>query len=504
MQELILPADTGHEGEPLLPLTITVAEAVELGATDTLFYCKFFFPKTCRQAFPDYAQATFDALEDPRQRYVDCEIFRDGAKTTILRLFASKRIAYGISHNIVFTSNSEGHACRSVDWLKRQVDFNTRWAQAFNLRRGGKWSESEAEIIHGTEEFPIRLIAVGITGQVRGINFDDYRPDLIVADDVDNEETAGTEEQRKKSNDLFFGALIQGLASPTDQPDAKAVLLATPQRKGDIIDTCKADPRWKTLTFGCFKEDGTSIWESKFPTQFLKDEKAAYIYRNQLALWMREKECKIISSELSSFRIEWLRTWDKIPDKAWYFIAMDPASSDSKTADDFAMGLFAVLDRHVFLVDCVSERGLMPDMVMAHFWGWRQAHYIRYVVVETVAYQKILAWYMRRQMQQRRIFVPVREFDDRRSKDDRILQNVLDVAPQGNLHYNPAVGHTQKFVQQYVEWYPGAKMHDDALDMVAIGIASLNHANDDLVGEFKRIADEEQELEPIKRSVLCP
>ena len=159
-------------------LQVDIAEAVKLGAVDPLFYCKYFFPKTVRQDFPLYARDQWAALEDPTKRYVCIQIFRDGAKTTTCRLVTSKRIAYGISHNIVYTSNSEGHAARSVRWIRRQVDHNTLWAQAFGLRRGEKWTDTECEIIHGVDEFPIHVMAVGITGQVRGINMDDYRPDV--------------------------------------------------------------------------------------------------------------------------------------------------------------------------------------------------------------------------------------------------------------------------------------------------------------------------------------
>lgn len=483
---------------------ISQEEALELGAVDSSFYAAYFFPKAARMTPPSYAPQLWDALENPSYRYVSAEIYRDGAKTTTCRLFASKRIAYAVSHSIVYTSNSERHATRSIDWLARQVEHNTLWTSTFGLRKGGKWSEAEIEIIHGVDEFPIRVIAVGITGQVRGINFDDYRPDLIVADDLDNEETTGTPEQREKANNLFFGALIQGLAQATDIPDAKAINLATPLAHGDIIETCRFDPTWHSLTFGCFDEGGNSRWPAKFPTATLLAEKQAYIQRGQLALWMREKECKIVSEELAAFRLAWLKEWHTIPEDAWYFVAIDPARSDAKTADEFAMVLFAVWRQHVFIVEVFAARGVEPDRAMAQFWAWRREHFLRYVVIESVAYQQMLAWYFKKSMEEQRIWVAVVEYDDRRRKDDRILQNILAYGPQGHLHYSPKMLGVEKFLAQYQEWRPGAKIHDDVLDALGMGLASLKGRVQDLEAEFRRIEEEERDLEPIKRKSLCP
>lgn len=480
---------------------ISPVEAALLGARSGPFYSQYFFPKVVRQHVPEFHKTIWTELEDPDQRYVAVKVFRDGAKTTLLRLFASKRIAYGISHNILYTSNSERHAARSVSWIARQVEFNTLWAQTFNLRKGGKWSESEIEIIHGVEEFPIYVIAVGITGQVRGINLDSYRPDLQVCDDVDNEETTGTKEQREKARGLFFGALVQGLASPTDSPLAKVVLLATPMVDEDIVDTCSNDPSWKTLEYGCFDHEGRSVWEAKFPTEFLLKEKQAFMARNQLALWMREKECKIVSSELAAFRLEWLEYYEIMPSDMWFVIAIDPARSDDKEASKLAMVVLGFRAGHVYLVEEFARRGVDPDQVLAQVFVWIDRYHPRSLVVETIAYQKILKWYLDKEMLKQRKWIPTKEFQDRRSKDDRILQAFLHVAPHKKLHVKKS--HTE-FLSTFGTWFPGSKMKVDLLDAFAMGLSEYNSASDaDLDAEYRVIQDEESAIPDLEfRS--CP
>ena len=174
-----------------------LAEIVELAAVDSTFYAHHFFPKAFRQGTPDFHKELWGVLEHPGNRHVAIKVFRGGAKTTLLRCFTSKRIAYGISHTILFVSETQDHAIRSVEWIKKAVEFNRQWSEVFQLRPGKKWTGAEIEILHGVDDYPIRIIALGITGQTRGVNIDDYRPDLIVVDDPCNEENTATPEQRK-------------------------------------------------------------------------------------------------------------------------------------------------------------------------------------------------------------------------------------------------------------------------------------------------------------------
>ncbi|XAI96498.1 terminase large subunit [Microcystis phage Mel-JY34] len=481
---------------------VTLAEAVQLSAQDSVFYSKFFFPRTVRQEVPRMHKEMWAALEKPSQRYVGIEVFRDGAKTSLTRLYTSKRVAFGISHTIMMVSKAEAHAVRSVRWLKRQVQYNTLWAETFQLRAGSKWSEGEIEIIHGVDEYPIYVVAVGMTGQIRGINLDDFRPDLIVGDDVDDEESAGTPEQRKKSSSLFFGALSQSLAAPTEASDPRLVLLATPQHKEDIIETCKRDPRWNVVTFSCFDENGESAWPAKFPTAFLIEEKESYIARNQLAVWMREKECKLISDETASFRTEWLQWTQELPAGTRWMVAMDPASSDDPNAAEFGIVLVGFHGKKVFIEREFAERGVMPDRACSVLFEWLMKYPVMGIIVETVQYQKIMAWYLEREMQAKRIYRPVYKIDDKRNKDDRMLQAILSCAPFMDLYVNRRC---VKFTEQYTEFRPGVKMLKDVLDAATMAIL-FGAKGFVYEGDYDEVAenDDESLIPKLEHSAECP
>lgn len=468
---------------------ISPAEAVQLGATNLITYGRLFFPKTFRQESPGFHYQIGNALYDPRARQIAIEVFRDGAKTTLLRTYLSQRIAYGISRTIMVVSASQGHSILTLRWIKRQVEHNTRWAQTFQLRKGSKWSDDYVEVWHGAEDTPITLIAVGITGQLRGFNIDDHRPDLILCDDTSTDETSGSDEQRRKERNTFFGALINSLAPASEAPDAKIVILDTPKNKFDLIESVVDDPDWKGIRFGIFDENGNSRWEKRYPTAELKQKKEVYIRKGMLSLWMKEKECKIISEEMASFRVQNLLWWDTLPARAVYLIAIDPASSDSKTADDNVVAVLAFHKEDIYLVEYEAAQGQDPEMVTKTVFEYIRRYRPIGIAVETIAYQKMLAWYIEKSMRERRIYTPVFKIQDRRGKADRIIQAIGEKTGLAMFRCRPT--HT-KFIEQYTEYNPTIEMHDDVLDAVAMGItwATNNSVEDWIEGEFHEVEDD--------------
>lgn len=358
------------------------------------------------------------------------------------------RVAYGLSRTILFVSASQNHSIKSVEWLKKAIQYNTPFAQTFGLSPGAKWTSEDIEIVHGAEGHTIRVIAAGITGQTRGINIDDYRPDLIVVDDPCDEENTATPEYRLKISHLFFGALAKSLVPATENPHAKMVLLQTPLHRDDLVENCMKDPQWHGLSFGCFDEQGRSRWPNRFLLSDLKLEKEAHIGRNQLSLWMREMECRVVAPELSVFRSEWLQYWDVLPDGMAVYLAIDPAPPLSEEArrkgHDTDMQVIAVVGLHrgnAYLLEYSMARDQDPEALAAEFFRLGAKWNPRACGVESIAYQRTLAYFLRQKMSQVGRHYYVQEITDRRKKRDRIIQALLGRASNGALFVHLSLIH---------------------------------------------------------------
>jgi transcription termination factor NusB len=437
-------------------------------------------------------------------------IFRDGAKTTTCRLFATKRIAYGISHTILFIGKGESSALRSLGWIKKQVMYNRLWADTFRLRPGDKWApdSGELEIFHGTDEYPIRLLAMGITGQTRGINIDDYRPDLIIVDDPCDEENTATKEQRQKISELFFGALYNSLAPRSESPDAKMVLLQTLLNENDLISQCQKDPTFKTLVFSIFDNDNKSRWEIRHPTKELQLKKEGYIQRNQLSMWLREYECVLSTPETSLFRGEWLQYYDIEPDGMVTFMAIDPVppATDAQRQRDTLMAdrdyevisVIGVWRGKYYLLEYSMMRGHEPDWTVTEFFRLLDKWKPMRVRVETVAYQSTLKWLLEQAMRARKRFVQINGNNargvsaDRRKKEYRIADALNGIASNKMLFVKKE--HTD-FIEQFTR-YPRIN-HDDVLEATCEAINEARAGGVILDGQFDTIDDK---IEPLNES----
>lgn len=489
---------------------MSVAEMVELGAVNSAFFAQAFFPKTVRQRSPEFHTRAWDLL-DSTSRLVSLQFFRGGAKTSMSRIFGAKRIAYGNARTILWVGKSQDHALHSVKWLRKQIEYNRKFADTFQLRPGSKWQDVECEIIHGIEEFSITIMALGVTGSVRGVNIDDYRPDLIMLDDILDEENTSTPVQRKKTEDLVYGALKESLAPASETPDAKMVLLQTPHNIEDISMKSLVDPEWTSFRFGCWTretenlplEDAESAWPERFPNEVLRKEKLNAIRRNQLSIFIREKECRIISQETSTFLPEWLRYYELDPPRNQMSVVMiiDPVPPPSEI--QIAQGLkkkdfecLTVMGRYksdFFVLEYSAKTGHDPSWTISEFFRlsmkWRPSK----TIVESVAYQRTLAWLLRTEMEKRRQYFVIFESDDKRSKYTKIVDGLSGPASNGHLHVKQ---HMVDLIQQFTE-YP-AVQHDDILETVGIGCSALQGLMyDDDTDADEMIKDEEKNIKPL-------
>ena len=481
---------------------VSLEEVVNLAAVDGNFYARTFFPKTARQESPEFHQEMDRVLEDPANRFVGFEVFRGGAKTSKLRLFASKRIAYGISRTIIFVGKSQDHAVKSLHWLKQAIEYNKLWAGTFGLRKGSKWTDSEIEIIHGTDEYPIRIIALGITGSVRGINVDDYRPDLIILDDVCDEENTATAEGRQKISDLVFGALSKTLAPASEAPDATMALAQTVLVQGDLIDNIMTDPQWASVRFSCFNSRGESAWPARWTTEELLADKEAHIQRNQLSLWLREMECVLVTQENSAFLESWLQEWDVLPPGGITYMGIDPTPPPKDgnalkqvnlKLDDAVIMVIKFYGGRVYVADVYACKSPDPEEFVNKIFEMVARWNPMMTGVETTLFQRMLKWYIDKEMLRRRQFFTVVPVEDKRKKETRIVQTVTRYASNGGLVVNKTAPEQQAFLEQYARFQATAtRQHDDYLDALTIAIDLINPALEGAVleGDFTDITDE--------------
>lgn len=493
-------------------LSLPRAELLKLCAADGIFYSRTFFPKTFRQQGPTWERDFWTKLDTPEYDFFAAEVFRGGAKTTRARSAISRRIAYGLTRNTLCVCISESMATHTLAWLRKQIETNTYWTETYGLRKGKKWTDDWISIINEPFDMEINVLAKGMTSGLRGLNLDDWRPDFIYCDDICNEENTATEDQRTKTNDLIFGALVPSLAPKSEAPTRKFVLTNTGLNADDAVNRAHKDPTFLTVKYPKLEEvHGVlqSTWEVRFPTPEAIQEREDYTARNQYHIYLREYGCKIISRETAPLDPDRLRKYEILPQGLILATALDPATkaleaSKAKKLHKTAGVTFGMDPRtgNVYLVDYLAQRNMDPDEI----WVWLAGNYRnirpRHIGAETVAFQKMLKWYLEKQMQKDRLYFAIKNIDDRRSKPVRIIQAYSGLAAQGKLFIH--ANHTE-FLQEYTDWTEGKDV--DLLDAGAMAISLLNPWMIQGAGDGDAIegeVDDEKDIPELEIERGCP
>lgn len=470
-------------------LGISKEELVKLCAVDTELYANVFFPQTFRQASPSFARDLWAGMEDPNIRLLNVIAFRGSSKTSRARIFASKRIAYGISRTILYIGVSEGKAIESVNWIRNRVDRNVKWRETFGLARGQKWEETQIEIEHQLFGHTIRVLASGVTGSLRGLNIDDYRPDLIIVDDPQNDETASTATQREKLEDLILGAVRNSLTPPSDEPNAKMIMLITPQHEEDISQKALKSSQWKSLVFPCWTRETLdkptneqiSAWPERFTTGELRKMKTDYTNDNKLSTFTREYECRLISRETAQFRSNWLNI--RAPGVAAprgypAILAIDPVPPPSEKQQERGLQKKDYEAHYVWtrkgdeyhLCDFDRSRGHDPSWTVATAFRLARQWRVMRIVIDAVAYQRSLKWILEQEMKKSGVYYQVVPIADGMQKFARITSTIGALASQGMLWVGAEHSIFNLQFQSYGPTYGGL---DDDLDASALALQEL-------------------------------
>lgn len=512
-------------------VNVPFPELIKLCAVNTDMFGRTFFPQTMRDPSPPFDKQVWKALEDPRKRFVNLEMFRGCGKTSKLRIFTAKRIAYGISKTILYVGSNEGAAIRSIQWLRAAIEAKMGadgteraplFAQVFGLSIA-KRGEEQLQLIQrvpGLPERSIWILGVGVTGTVRGINFEDYRPDLIVLDDIMTDENSQTEEQCNKITNLVMGALVNSLAPETEEPNAKLAHLCTPLDPRDVSSQAKESPSWHTEVFGCWTKDSEDLdvddqcssWEERYPTKKLRQDKINAITINKYSIFAREMECKLITSEKAAFRQTWIRYYAEAPKGSTNVLAIDPTPppSERQTANLFrdkdyeALAVVGRVKGDYYLLDYIQSRGHEPNWTITRIFELAQKWRVSTIVVEAVAYQRMLKWLLEKEMQRRGVYYIVKDTkvggkSDRRPKFTRITDALSGVS--SNAHFFVRPEHSE-FILQFCSYGLGYRGSDDLLEAVAVATGELTNPYLELGVQDYEELDRQVEDFPMVRA--CP
>lgn len=137
---------------------------------------------------------------------------RGHAKSTTFTFKDSIHAAvYAYKHYEIILSDSSEQAEGFLADIKTEFEENAALREDFGELEGKVWKSSVILTANG-----VKIEAIGSGKKIRGRRHKQWRPDLILCDDLENDENVNTPEQRKKLRDWFYKAVSKAGDTYTD------------------------------------------------------------------------------------------------------------------------------------------------------------------------------------------------------------------------------------------------------------------------------------------------
>lgn len=163
-------------------------------------------------------------------------------------------VLYRYKHYILILSDSSEQAEAFLEDIKIELEENANIIMDFGQLKGDKAWRSGVILTKSN----IKVEAIGSGKKVRGRKHRNWRPDLLVLDDIENDENVNTPEQRKKLRNWFFKAVSKAGDTYTD-----IMYIGTVLHYDSLLNNILQNPRYKTKKYRAVISDSDNdfLWE---------------------------------------------------------------------------------------------------------------------------------------------------------------------------------------------------------------------------------------------------
>lgn len=428
---------------------------------------------------------------------------RGFSKSTITDLIFILWVALNAKRRFIpLISDTYGQSTMLMESLKSEIENNEIIRWLYEDPMGDTWTDNEI-IIEGIdpndgEYKPVKIIAKGAGMKIRGLKFLNFRPDLIVFDDLENDEAVQSAERRRKLKNWVIRGVIPALS-----PDGCIILIGTVLHRdsvlSNILDKKDEFASWDSRKYSAIIED-KSLWPDRFPVENLRrmrDDPSYDHYIGPLA-FAQEMMNTPLSEQDVIFQPSWLSIRYNLQEQLnkWHAehpevpsnevlkqymsatfslipASVDPAISEKQKADWWAMATLGIAKAcpicennpsgHIFLLDMERIKEKNPNNQVAtiinSYRQWKQDK----IKIESVSYQAGLYQLTMQKGAEENLYPPVRAY---RPDRDKVRRGIIFSAVVAGSMFHLRTDHPlfQAIYDEFIEFPQGE--HDDMVDAI--------------------------------------
>jgi len=400
-----------------------------------LEFVKFFLPHYLTSDIPDFHQEIYDLL--PRVSRLAMASPRGFAKSTICSVFYPLWLAlFQKRKDICIISASETLAIEWLRKIKREIESNQDLIGVFGNLKSDKWTENHIVL---NNEGKVNIRARGAGGQIRG-----FRPDCLICDDIETDESVESEEQRKKLKDWLFKACLNTLL-----PEGQFILIGTIIHPLSVLSDLLVVPNdWEKRKFQAYKEGrqeaGCELWASLWSHDKLQ------VRKKEIGSWAFASEFmnNPISDETAPIKENQIRYWKEFPNTYSSVIAVDPAYSEDEKAD-YKVASHIVIDQNYnrYLASYIRTHTSLGEFMDAIINLWlSNKNTVTGIGIPNQSVEKSFFESFLKKCEERKLYPPITELKNSftqtgtnvsiRSKKARVIAALQPLFEQGKYFIN--------------------------------------------------------------------
>ncbi|MDD5463623.1 MAG: phage terminase large subunit [Candidatus Moranbacteria bacterium] len=427
----------------------------------------FYFAHYVKYETAPFQKEIFHITEREDIKNFVCCAFRGSGKSTVITMSYPLWAILGGQQKkfVLILCQTKAQAKQHMINLKRELETNQLLRNdlgPFQEDSNDEWGSSSLVF----SKTGARITAASSEQSIRGLRHNQYRPDLIIGDDVEDLASAKTREGREKTYQWLTGEVI-----PAGDRDTRLIIIGNLLHEDSLLMKLRRDLEEGRIE-GVFKEyplvddKNNILWIGKYSD--LDDiEKEHKKVGNEIA-WQREYLLRIVPNEDQVIHREWIKYYKELPHRDKHretVVGVDLAISLRDTADYTAV-VSAIICGHredfrvYILPNPINKRMTFPQtlqQIKNTHDVLRKTFRHPHVLIEDVGYQRAVIEQLGNDGYHSE---GVKVNGDKHSR----LMAISSMVQNGNILF-PEKG-AEELIQQIIGF--GVERHDDLVDAFSI------------------------------------
>lgn len=292
---------------------------------------------------------------------------RRHAKSTAITLaYVLACVLFRNRSYVVIISDTTSQATQFLADVKKQLIDNEKIKELFQIRDFAEKDTEDDVIVTCQDGHQFRITAKGSEQKMRGLKWNNKRPDLIIGDDLENDEIVLNAERRDKFKRWFYGAVLPSLSANgvirivgtiLHEDSFLNNLMPSEWDKRTVTEDLRVYRKsirrgeWLSVKYRAHTDDYTKIlWPQHYDKDYFVALRQDYMDRGIPDVYSQE----ILNIPIDE-SVAYFKRGDFIADKEEdkkahvnYYISADLAISQEETAD-YSVFLIAAVDENKIL-----------------------------------------------------------------------------------------------------------------------------------------------------------